>query len=298
MKNKTLLLVVLFLIPIAIISFEWIETNFNLPPDIQEIEVKLRLNEETNITLPLEEYVLGVVAAEMPASFHEEALKAQAIATRSFTLSKLNSDNIYEVTLGDQAYITKEEMQHKWQDEYNKYYKKIETAVNDTKNKVMTHDGKIITAFYFAMSNGYTENAINVFKEEDYLKTVESTWEDEKINKFVVVSSIPKNEFCQKLDIDCSNIVITEIQKTDSNRIASIKINNKTFSGTEFRKTLSLRSTDFSINLNKDIIEITTKGYGHGVGMSQYGANEMAKKNYTFDSILKHYYQGIEIITK
>ena len=298
MKNKILIIIILFLLPIAVISFQKEETNFNLPKNTSDIEVKVKIDDNTVTTMPLEEYVLGVVAAEMPASFHEEALKAQAIAARTYTMSKLNKNANYEITGSDQAYITKEEMQTKWQDEYEKYYSKIESAVNTTKGEVLINDQNIITAFYFAMSNGYTEEAKTVFQiEEDYLKSVESSWEDENITKFLVTIYVPKNEFCNKLELTCNNLTITNLKKTNSNRIESLEIENKTFTGIEIRKKLNLRSTDFDININNNVIEITTKGYGHGVGMSQYGANEMAKQNYKYQDILKHYYNDIEIIT-
>jgi len=297
MKNKTLILVVLFLIPIAVISFNKEETNFSLPNHIEEIEVIVRLDNQTTITIPLEEYVMGVVAAEMPASFHIEALKAQAVATRTYTLSKLNKNPNYEITGSDQAFIQKEEMQNKWKDEYEKYYQLLKNIVNETKGEALKQNEQIITAFYFAMSNGYTEDAISVFQiEENYLKSVESTWENETINKFSFTIYLSKTDFCNKLGIDCQDIEITNIQKTKSNRIESIEINKQKFSGIDIRKLLNLRSTDFTIKLSDNIIEITTKGYGHGVGMSQYGANEMAKRNYSYQEILKYYYQDVEII--
>jgi len=299
MKNKTLILIILFLLPIAVISFISDETNFSLQKkEAVEINVKLKMDDDTIVNIPLEEYVLGVVAAEMPATFHEEAIKAQAVATRTYTMSKLNENRLYDVTGADQAYITKAEMALKWGEEYQIYYDKLFQVVAKTINEVMTYDNKIITAFYFAMSNGYTEDCELVFKaSEPYLQSVESKWEDDTINKFSVTNHYPKKEFCSKLKIQCNDVVITNIEKSLSNRVNKLSINSKVFTGIQIRNLLSLRSTDFTIIINQNTVEVTTKGYGHGVGLSQYGANGMAKDNYKYQDILKYYYQGIEIIT-
>jgi stage II sporulation protein D len=142
------------------------------------------------------------------------------------------------------------------------------------------------------MSNGYTDSSLNVFNESyDYLKITESSWDKDNSNTITMT----KQDFCNKLNIECNNIKINKTIKDESDRIKRITINDKEFIGTEIRTLLNLRSTDFKITLNNNIIEITTKGYGHGVGMSQYGANNMAKLGYTYEEILKYYYQDIKI---
>ena len=147
-------------------------------------------------------------------------------------------------------------------------------------------------AYYFSTSNGYTASSISVFNEQrDYLNSVESPFDQDNSNTI----EISKKDFCNKLDILCNQISITNIIKDNSNRVSKITINNKEFKGTQVRKLLSLRSTDFTFNIKETTIEIITKGYGHGVGMSQYGANNMAKIGYTYEEILKYYYQDIKI---
>lgn len=295
MKNRNLIIAVIFLSVIAILSsFDKKETVFLN----EEKTVTIKNNEtKEEKNLELEEYIIGVVAGEMPASFEIEALKAQAIAARSYAMNKINTSNetydlVTDVT--NQVYITTDEMKNKWQSEYDYYYEKIKNAVLETQGLVMKYNNEIISAYYFAMSNGSTEDVSLVFGEsKDYLQSVDSSW-DENVKNFTVETNITKEEFCKKLDISCDDIIIKDIKRSETNRVNEITINNKKFKGTKVRSLLNLRSTDFDIEINESI-KITTKGYGHGVGMSQYGANEMAKNGSTYEEILKHYYNNIEI---
>ncbi len=299
MNNKILAIIIVFLGIIAILSSSKKETTFLIPKE-QEEDIKVRIKDTStkNIsTIDLETYIIGVVAGEMPASFEVEALKAQAIASRTYAVYKMQtSSNDYDLVtdISNQVYITEEEMQAKWKTQYQKYKDKITEAVNDTKNLIMTYNDEVISSFYFAISNGKTENVSSVFGEnKEYLKSVDSM--DTNVNNFKVETTISKRDFCSKLGIDCQTIVINNIKKNSTNRVEEITINNKTFKGTEIRKLLNLRSTDFTFSI-ADSIKITTYGYGHGVGMSQYGANEMAKNGSTYEEILKHYYQNINIV--
>ena len=295
MKNRNLFIAVIILTIIAILSsFDKKETVFLN----EEKTVTIKNNEtKEEKNLELEEYIIGVVAGEMPASFEIEALKAQAIAARSYAMNKINTSNetydlVTDVT--NQVYITTDEMKNKWQSEYDYYYEKIKNAVLETQGLVMKYNNEIISAYYFAMSNGSTEDVSLVFGEsKDYLQSVDSSW-DENVKNFTVETNIKKEEFCKKLDISCDDIIIKDIKRSETNRVNEITINNKKFKGTEVRSLLNLRSTDFDIEINESI-KITTKGYGHGDGMSQYGANEMAKNGSTYEEILKHYYNNIEI---
>ena len=289
MKNKIYLFLVIILTPLAILSKP--QTKSNLEKE-NNIMVQLQINDEL-LTLPLEDYVIGVVAQEMPASFYDEAIKAQAVAARTFALYNLQNNDY--LTTGMQAYISVEQMQEKWKEEFDYYYNKIKNLVLETKDLVLTYNGDLIKSYYYAMSNGMTEDSLVVFNEDlPYIKEVSSSYDNESLKKFNYELVLSKEEFCSKLNISCSKINISSIEKDYSNRVSSLKINNKTFSGIEVRKLLDLRSTDFNIEVADNII-ITTKGYGHGVGMSQYGANGMAKDNKNFIEILNHYYQNVEI---
>ena len=293
MNNKCLIVIVLILGIIAIIS------GHNNKTTIFNDELIISVKDENNIIsdIDLENYVIGVVAGEMPASFNEEALKAQAIAARSFAVNKINNSNGYYDVFNDnrsQVYITIDDMHSRWKDSFDKYYKKIEKAVMDTKGQVMKYNDEIITAYYFAISNGKTEDVSLVFGgTKEYLISMDSSW-DKNIKNYEVTKTITKEEFSSKLNIASNSIEIGKINYSDSGRVNTIVINNKVFKGTEIRKLLGLRSTDFNIEIGNDI-KITTRGYGHGVGMSQYGANEMAKMGYKYEDILKYYYQNVSI---
>lgn len=233
----------------------------------------------------------------MPASFEIEALKAQAVAARTYALYKINNTKAdYDVidTIDDQVYLTKEELEEKWQNNYEEYYQKIYNAVLTTQDLVLTKDNKIIKAFFFSMSNGYTEDSIAVFKEGN-LTSVKSSWDNETLNNFEVTTEFTNEEIKEKLSLNTTEINIDVLSRSETNRVTKVQVNDKTYTGIEFRKLLTLRSTDFTIEKTTRGFNITTKGNGHGVGMSQYGANGMATEGYSYEEILKYYYQGTEI---
>lgn len=301
-KNKILLGVVIIL---SIVTMIVIEVKEKLDHSFFEPEkeptINIKTPNDTIENIDLEEYLIGVLAAEMPASFHEEALKAQAVASRSYALYKMNHNtgNSYDIltNVTNQSYITKEEMKEKWGKDYEFYLNKITNAVKDTQKEVMYYDNQVIEAFYFAMSNGTTEDAQSVFSENlPYIKSVESSWDNETLKNFIVKQSFTKQKFCELLNlISCNTINIDNINRSNTGRVNKITINNQEFLGTEIRSKLNLRSTDFNMEIEQENINITTKGYGHGVGMSQYGANGMAKEGYTYKEILNYYYKDITI---
>ena len=309
-KNFYLFITILILIPTFVVSiiFKSLknEQTNNITPIVTTTEkittviqkekkdIKVSINKDGEVKeLNLEEYIIGVVAGEMPASFHEEALKSQAVASRTYAMYKIENSKNLETTTDDQVYITIDEMKTKWENDFDKYYKKITKAVKDTEGIVMKQNNKLFKSFYFAMSNGYTEDSLTVFGESN-LESVSSPWDNETLNKFIVDTTFTKESLENLLNIkDIKTLEIISRDKT--NRVSKIKVNNKEFTGIEFRKLLTLRSTDFTITKDNDNYIITTKGYGHGVGMSQYGANGMAKENHTYEEILKYYYKDIEI---
>lgn len=293
--NKLLLVVALIL---SIISINMSSTTKSTTHFNNDQIIKVKKDDEIS-SLKLEEYIIGVVASEMPASFHIEALKAQAISARTYALYKMNESNgNYDIlaSITNQGYINKEEMQVKWLNDYDKYYNKIKEAVLSTKGLVVTYNGNIVPTYYFAMSNGYTEEAKFVFGEnKDYLVSVKSEYDNESLKNFKKTIQLTKDAFCNALALNCDILKINNIERSATHRVIKITINDKEFKGTKIRELLALRSTDFTISISEDIIYITTSGYGHGVGMSQYGANGMANNGYTYDQILKYYYKDIEI---
>lgn len=251
---------------------------------------------------PLEDYVAGVVAAEMPAEFEKEALKAQALTARTFIVKQMMSGSTVKGanvtdTVNHQVFKTKEELKKIWGSDFSWKSKKIDEAVQETAGQIITYDGTPITASFFSTSNGYTENSEDYWNEPlPYLKSVTSPW-DKGSPKYSSKKIMPVAEFERKLGVTMKGEseagMITA--RTEGKRIASVKIGGKEFSGREVREKLGLASSDFNWVLKSDNVVITTKGYGHGVGMSQYGANGMAKEGKNHKQIIAHYYQKTAI---
>lgn len=278
--------------------------------NIKEIELKTdesikvrvkRLQKDKIDEIELNEYVLGVLAGEMPISFELEALKAQAVASRSYVLKRLdyNKDKDYDVvdSVTNQVYLDNEHLKKAWGDNYIKNINKLKTAVNETFNEYLECDGQIADALFFSTSNGYTENSELVFNfAVSYLKSVSSPWDKEVTTAFKTTKEMSLQEFYERLNLPYQEkIKIENIDRSATNRILKIKINNQEFTGREIYNKLKIRSTDFTIEQENANIIITTIGYGHGVGMSQYGALGMAKKGYNYKEILTHYYQNTQI---
>lgn len=250
--------------------------------------------------VPLEEYVVGVLAGEMPVEFELEALKAQAVAARSYVMTKIeeNYKKDYDVvdTVTNQVYLDNEYLKSVWKDSYVDNINKLKMAVLSTKGEYLSYNGKVANALFFSTSAGMTEDCENVFDAKvDYLKSVDSHW-DETSPIYVTNTTFTFTDFYNKLGLSYSqNLNINIINKISTGRIMKIKINNKTYTGDDVRFKLGLRSSYFEIIKEDNKIIIKCKGFGHGVGMSQYGANGMAKEGKNYQDILKHYYTNIEI---
>ena len=280
----------------TIVSENKVATDTN-KGDNAKGSIYINLNNKGVISsIELEEYIVGVVAAEMPASFSVEALKAQAVAARTYTVKKASAGKTLVNSTSDQVYNTVDEMKAKWGSSFNTYYNKIKSAVSSTKGLVITYNGKYIDALYCSMTNGKTEQPEYVWAYSyPYLKCVSSSW-DKNVKGFETVKNLEYATVSKALGQTVTRDTVIEIlYYTVSGRVDKIKIGDKTYTGVEIRTKLGLRSTDFTIDLNDSNISITTRGFGHGVGLSQYGANEMAKQGYTYDKILHHYYTGITI---
>jgi stage II sporulation protein D len=253
--------------------------------------------------LPIEEYVLGVVASEMPASFNLEALKAQSLSARTFIIKRmkegkpLEEGGIVDDTIQYQVFQNRDDLKKRYGADYDKKIKKIEEAVKSTEGQILTYDGQPITASFFASSNGYTENSEDYWENDlPYLRSVASPWDSVAPN-YVAKKAFSINEFEARLGVKITSKtgVGKVISRTKSHRVDQVAFGEKTISGREIREKLELRSTDFTWERNGDEIIITTTGNGHGVGMSQYGANELAKQGKEYDDIVKYYYKDISI---
>lgn len=250
--------------------------------------------------IPLEEYTIGVLAGEMPVTFELEALKSQALAARSYVLKKMeyNIKKDYDIidTPANQVYLDDKELRQAWGNSYEDKINKIKTAIKETTGEYIAYNGSVIEAFFFSTSAGATENSEDVFITAlPYLRSVSSVWDEISpvYNDYEIFSL---ETFYNKLKLPYSKELNVEVlKKTKNGLIKKLKINGQTMSGDTFVARLNLRSNYITIYQLDNQIKVATKGYGHGVGMSQYGAQGMAKEGYTYDQIIKHYYQGVEI---
>lgn len=263
--------------------------------------------------LPIDQYLYGVVSAEMPANFEIEALKAQAIVARTYTVYKIKNNggkhqnaDICDSSSCCQAWITKEDRLNRWdEDVREEYWGKIVNAVDSTKGKIITYENEPINAFFHSNSGGSTEIPLNVWGGSGYpyLQVVSTSGED-AYTQYNSELELTEDEVIAKIkavhsefEIDFSKEDAIQIMEyTESGRIKTIKFGNVNLSGVEARTIFALRSAKFSIQKIEDKIKFTVIGYGHGVGMSQTGADALAKQGSSFEDIIKHFYVGVEIV--
>lgn len=279
--------------------------------------IKVYITKEKKICeMCLEEYVRGVVSAEMLPTFELEALKAQAVAARTYAIahltqyggtpySKANGADVTD-TVDCQVYMTKEDRLNSWpKDVGGEYWNKITSAVQDTQGEVIAYNGNPISdPYYFSTSSGKTEDSVDVFSvNEPYLKSVSSPGE-EIAPKYKTSKEIKFKDIIASLNNKYSNIGVTIntlknsikiVSRTAGGSVKEIKVGNITMSGVEFRSVFALNSANFDIAYKNDYIIVNCKGYGHGVGMSQWGANVMAKNGKKYNEIIEYYYSGVSL---
>jgi len=262
----------------------------------------MRTASEQIENVPLETYVARVVASEMPADFELEALKAQSLAARTYIVNHLlsqkgkDSANVTD-TVQHQVYKNEDELRKAWGSSFEEKMKKLKTAVQATEGEILTYHRKPITPSFFSTSNGYTENSEDYWGQKlPYLRSVKSPW-DLDSPKFKDQEVFTKNQVAQALGVNLAggNAAAFEVTRTDSGRVAQLKLGERTFSGKQVRELLRLPSSDFRIEEKNGHFIFTTKGFGHGVGMSQYGANGMAREGKTYKDIVSYYYHDVEI---
>lgn len=262
--------------------------------DVKEELITVYRTNGDVINIGLTEYLVGVVAGEMPASFPIEALKAQAVVARTYTMKSLQIGRKLTDSTSTQVYKDNNQLRNLWGKDYDRYYQRIYDAVTSTDNICVYYNGDYIDAVYHSTSNGYTEDAVNVWGNRiPYLQTVASTW-DQNVSSYLKIITKEESDIISILGLDNLD-EIQILERNNSGRVEKVQIGNKIFSGVELRNMLGLRSTDFEIIKGNNIITITTKGYGHGVGMSQYGAKGMAEQGYSYREILNHYYTNVNI---
>lgn len=251
----------------------------------------------------IEDYLIGVVAAEMPAAFESEALKAQSVAARTYTLYKSASTDHEADICTDfnhcQAYLSESEMRQNWKDDYNFYFDKIKNAVYSTRGEYLTYNEEPIMAVFHSMGGGQTQNSSDVWGTQvPYLVSVPSPGEEEATN-YHSTHTISFEEFKNTIHASYPQAVvesyldISQPTLTESGHVKGILIGKVSIPGSKIRSMFNLRSTKFTISFDENMVTFSVTGYGHGVGMSQYGANAMAKTGKTYREILSHYYQGV-----
>lgn len=266
-------------------------TNNTTNSSVSEITV-YRSNGSV-INLNMTDYLIGVVSSEMPASFNLEALKAQSVLARTYALKAKQTGKKLTDTVSTQSYIDIDQMKNKWGNSFNTYYNKIKNAVENTNGEYLSYNGNYIEALYHSTNNGKTESSLDVFGNYyPYLISVSSEY-DKNASSYLRTINMPLDTISNKLGLSLNNdSVISILSYTDGGNIKEININGNNFSDKKVRELLGLRSADFDIGISDNNANITTRGYGHGVGMSQYGANGMANAGYSYKDILSHYYPG------
>lgn len=257
----------------------------------EEKQDKVTENIQTQRDDKLENYVIGVVAGEMSVSFPYEALKAQAVASRTYAVRGANGNKNFDYTKLKQNYISVDKMKKMWGKSFDENYKKISQCVNATQGEILEYNNEPILAVFCSTSNGETENCKDVWGQDlQYLTSVESTGDKYSpyYNGTVTVSAKTVKSI-----FGSENIAIKE--RTSAGYVATVSIGGKEFSGEKIRTTFHLKSCDFTITRNRSDIVFKTKGYGHGVGMSQYGAVYMANNGTKYIDILSHYYKNTNI---
>lgn len=315
---SSILFVMILLIPaLVVVPFadkeggkltENVQTKDMEPIDLSSpVDVPVYRSQAGNIEeIPLEEYIVGVVASEMPADFELEALKAQALTARTYVVRQMLINDpkgvpagaIVSDTVQHQVYKSPAQLKEQWDlGDYEWKMEKIQKAVQATAGQILTYENEPIDASFFSTSNGFTENSEEYWSNKyPYLRSVESPWDTES-KEFLDQTVVTVEQFEKLLGVKLANdgSVGNIVSRTTGNRVKTVQINGKELSGREVREALKLRSSDFAWERKGDQIVIQTKGYGHGVGMSQYGANGMAKEGRTHDQIVTHYYRGVEI---
>lgn len=252
------------------------------------------------LNLSFEDYLVGVLAAEVPVSYHDEAIKAQTVASYTYALycKEQNKNEEYDITTDstlNQGYLSIEKAREKWGDNADEYEKRLREIINSVKGEFLSYNGDPILAAFHAISSGKTENCENVWEKSlPYLVSVDSMG-DLLCEGYTTSVSFTVDQFKSALESLCefsgeASLFITNFERHPTGSVKTVIVCGKDVSGTDFRKALNLRSTNFDVALLGDVFTITTRGYGHGVGMSQNGAQYMAAQGNTYKEILAWYY--------
>lgn len=308
-----IILAVMLLMPLAVLErpeqvSAWTGGYAEIPDAPLAASDSFRILDTTSgevTEMPAEEYIFGVVAAEMPALYDTEALKAQAVAAYTFACYRRaeNTGKSYDLTTDhttDQSFTTEEAVREKWGDGADEYCEKIKKAIEETKGCMITFDGKPILAVYHAISSGMTEACEDIWGGKlEYLTPVSSLC-DKLSPDYISTVSVTADEFKKALSEECElsgseSDYFGKEERTESGSVKTVEICGTEINGSRIRSLFSLRSSNFEVEYSGGNFVFTVYGYGHGVGMSQYGADYMAKQGSDYKEILTHYYSGCKV---
>ncbi|MBQ4637414.1 MAG: stage II sporulation protein D [Clostridia bacterium] len=266
---------------------------------------------DTLTKMELEEYVYHVLASEMPASYPIEALKAQAVAARTYTLESMRAlggdgcsahsgADICRQSAHCQSFSSDSSLKELWGDDYSLYRTKLKSAVSETSGQVMLYNGKPILALFHSSSASRTENVEDVYAMTlPYLRSVSTFDSPDDVPPVSLTYSL--SDVCDRINSVYSGAEVSPsdlpsslliLSRSEGGRVKQVKAGGVTLTGAQFRKLFSLNSSNFTFSFSKTTVTITTYGFGHGVGMSQHGAKQMALTGSSYDEILSHYYRG------
>jgi len=314
-----LVIVAVIIIPTLIVgginNLDSVSDRSGKMPKGEDVFIKVYIHEQGKIVeMNLEEYIAGVVAAEMPAEFELEALKSQAVAARTYAVKSMlifggggvanqPGADVSTDYRQNQAFLSGERLKERWGSSYEKYWGKISRAVAETRGQVITYNGEFINAVFHSTSGERTASAKEVWGfDYPYLISVPCSW-DQQSPRYTDKKEFVLAEIEQLLGAETQVLAAVQngsgatqvIETTDSGRIGQIRIGSKVLSGLTIREKLELRSTNFKIEIQGNKMIFNTIGYGHGVGLCQYGANGMAKAGHDYRHIITNYYTGVAI---
>lgn len=300
-----------FLLPMLCVPSDSPPLPSPTPAACTDAEIQFTVQTETGTeATDLSAYLPGVLAGEMPALFETQALMAQAVAARTYIIHRMQSPSpahpdaaICNDPACCKAYATEAELRESWGDRYDEYWARITNAVQGTDGQYLTYDGQPIEAVFHSSSEGATEASEAIWNPRPYLVSVESPETAEDVRNLVTEVRVSASELKSALSASFPDLRfsadpetwLTDIRRTDSGRVDSISVCGTVLKGTQLRSALELRSSDFTVEYADDCFTFTVSGYGHGVGMSQYGANVYAKQGRGYEEILAHYYPNTQL---
>lgn len=315
---------VIFVLVVLGIPLLMVYSNVSLRPEekagrtVPDVAIDVFVEGEGGIrAMPLEEYLKGVVAAEMPASFHKEALKAQAVVARTYAVRRMRifggsgsrehpgADISTDPVLG-QAWISKEQCRQRWGFlGYLRYWPKIEAAVRETEGLVVIYRNRLIDPVYHSTCGGHTENSEDVWSgQEPYLRGRPCPY-DAHSPHYGTVQEVSFDEIAARLGLDAlalktaagvQGTLIQILKRGRGGHASTVRVGDKEMTANEFRLALGLKSSKFTWRAGPNGVRFLTDGYGHGVGLCQYGADGMARRGYVFEDIVKYYYTGVQVV--